>query len=107
MAVLNDLMRALPFHLIPPSNGGQEYRRGDIGKKRAPASSIAGTRRRILREVIESDSAGMLGRAPRILLTRVEIMGRIRRRYAHDEIIAFQALAERGSASCALYVEWG
>ena len=72
----------------------------------APLNFVGGTRRRLLRGVIEGDSAETPSRVPRAPLTREEIMDRIQCRYENDEISAFRLLATKGSAPCTLCVEW-
>ena len=106
IGVIREIMEILPCHLLLSSSDGGKWFRGEIDKIGTPLSFIEGTRRRLLKGVIESDSAEMLSRVPRVPLTRDEIMERVQCRYENDEILALKLLAMKGSASCALYVEW-
>ena len=69
-------------------------------------SVIGGTRRRLRKGVLESDPLGAMNRLPRIPLTGDEVRERLHLRHSLDAVAVFGLLADLGSGSSRLFLEW-
>ena len=71
-----------------------------------PPSFIERPKIRLINGFVRTAPEEILARIPRILLSKAEVAERIRHQYEIDEARGFKVLAQKGSVSCALFLEW-
>ena len=82
-------------------SGGVEWDEAGV-----PSSFILRTQVRLLNGFLSAASPQVLSRIPRIPLTKSEVKERLLHRYECDERLCFLLLAQQGSISCTLFIEW-
>ena len=80
---------------------------GEWDEDGVPSSFVLRTQARLLNGFLRTAAPNILSRIPRIPLTKSEVKERLVHRYERDERRCFLLLAQNGSISCTLFIEWG
>ena len=107
VAVIQCLAEELQCPLIIQSTERERYTAGgEWGQDGAPSSYIIRTQTRLWLGCLRTADSSVLSRTPRIPLSKDEVKERLGYRYEKDERLRFRPLANCGSISCTLFIEW-
>ena len=104
---IHQLAEALACPFILYGTEGEEYGTTAHDAYNYPATFISDTRARLLAGVIRGEPPAVLARVPHVPLTLEGTRERPKFRFEEEERVALRCLADQGSGSSSLYLNWG